>query len=579
MNTKVEIQKMTEDAVNSMKKDWGGFQMTEVLIERPEDQMHGDYATNIALLISKELKKNPLEVAKTIANKIKRNNKVIDRIEVAPPGFINFYLSREFFINSLREILKYGDYFGRNRNLANKKVAIEYTDPNPFKEFHIGHLMSNSIGESLSRILEFQGAEVKRFCYQGDVGLHVAKAVFGLIKLKNNNTFPKDNDMLKGRMKFLGMAYTNGSLQYEKDESAKKEIDILNKKIFEGSDREVNKFYDKGKVWSLEYFSEIYKKLGTDFDYFIFESQVFNWGRKIVEDGLKKGIFEKSQGAIIFKGEKYGLHTRVFINSENLPTYEAKELGLAYVKSIKYPHDQSFVVTGNEINEYFKVMLCAMGQVLPSLAKKTKHIGHGMMRLPEGKMSSRTGNIVTFELLLSQLENMVMEKVKDKNLALGDKKEIAEKVSIGAIKYAILKQSIGSDIIYNLEKSVSFEGDSGPYLQYSYTRAKSVLNKAMEENITSSFKDKNIPSEVSQLEKTIHYFTEIVEKAGKEQDPHFIVSYLTDLAREFNGYYEKNKIIDKQDESSQYKVALTQAFSIIMKNGLWLLGIPLPDRL
>ena len=536
----------------------------EVTVEAPKEKTHGDYSSGVALVLSKKIGKNPIEFANEIVEKI-GEQKFIAKIEVAGPGFINFFLKDEFFIENVKEIIKTGENFGKNKNLKNQKVIIEYTDPNPFKEFHIGHLMSNSIGESLSRIFEFQGAKVKRANYQGDVGLHVAKAMFG--KLKNPGQSWQE-------------AYVFGAKVYEEDEGAKKEMVEMNKKIFERNNKEVNKLYDQGKKESLAHFEKIYKELGTKFDYYFFESQVADTGKKVVKDGLKRHIFEKGErGAVVFEGEKLGLHTRVFINSEGLPTYEAKELALAKEKYKKYKYDTSVVVTGNEINEYFKVLLCAMSKIFPELAKKTTHIGHGMMRLPEGKMSSRTGKVITFEFLLNEVEKLVLKKVADRDFSEAEKSRVAEIVAIGALKYSILKQSIGSDIIYDFEKSISFEGDSGPYLQYSYARAQSVLRKAKTEKIKSDPNMQMHPNDPNILERMMVYFPEVVEKAGKEYEPHIITLYLTELAREFNNYYANNKIVDRADKFSPYKVAITQAFSVIMKNGLWLLGISAPERM
>ena len=527
------------------------------VIEQPKDKSNGDYSTNVALVLAKKQNKNPLEVAKEISGKI--NDNIIERIEVAGPGFINFYLSKDFFINELKKVNK---NFGRSNKLKNKKIVIEYTDPNILKEFHIGHLMSNVIGESISRALEFEGAKINRLCYQSDVGISIAKAIYG--KLKNPSYSWQES-------------YVFGNKQYEESQDAKKEITNLNKNIFERNDKSVNKLYDEGKKWSIDYFDLIYKKLGTKFNEIVFESQVADFGKKIVEKNIGN-VFEKGdKGAIVFKGENKGLHTRVFINSENLPTYEAKELGLANFKYKKYKYDKSIVVTGKEVNDYFKVVMSAMGQIFPELTKKTYHIGHGMMRLPEGKMSSRTGNVITFEYLLNQVESLVKEKIKERDLSQKEKDEITQQVAIGALKYSILKQSIGSDIIYDFEKSISFEGDSGPYLQYSYVRANSVLEKAKKERIKASFK--KISSEVGSLEKLMVSFPEVIEEAGKMYEPHIIATYLIELAREFNNYYSKNKIVDKNDAFSPYKIALTQAFSIIIKNGLWLLGIEAPSHM
>lgn len=542
-----EIKKIIEKAV--------GHENLDFSIEIPTDKSHGDYSSNIALLLAKKLNKNSKETASLIrANKKIQENRLFKEVEIAGPGFLNFFVKDEVFIEQVKKINK---NFGRGKELKGKKVILDYTDPNPFKEFHIGHLMSNAIGESLSRIFEFEGAKVKRVCYQGDVGIHVAKAIRGKIKKPDFE---------------WGQAYAYGAQMYEGGGEAKKEIQELNKKIYKRSDKEINKLYAEGKRVSLEHFDEIYKMLGTKFDWLIFESETGELGKKIVEKGLKDGVFEKGEnGAVIFKGEKYGLHTRVFINSDGLPTYEAKDLGLAEIKYKKYRYDKSIVITGNEINEYFKVMLKAMEQVLPELAKKTKHIGHGMLRLPEGKMSSRTGSVITAESLIEKIEELVGKKIKGRELSDKEKKEISGKVAIGAIKYSILRQSIGSDIIYDFDKSISFEGDSGPYLQYSYARAKSVLRKSRQEGIRPNFR--KYPKEISQLEKTMCRFGDIVLKANQNYQPNAIVLYLTELASEFNAYYAKNKIIDKSDEFSPYKVAVTAAFSQIMKSGLWLLGI------
>lgn len=550
---KEEIKKIIFEAAKEFSKEISDFS-----VEVPASKNFGDYSSNIALVLSKKLQKNPGEVAENIKNKI--NNKIFNKIEIAGPGFINFFLSDKVFIDSLKKI---DDDFGRGKELKSKKIIIDYTDPNILKEFHVGHLMNNAIGESLSRIFEFRGDKAKRVCYQSDVGVGVAKAVWGKI----------ENPDLAWHQ-----AYVFGSIKFEENSSVKCEIIDLNKKIFERSDKEVNKVYDQGKKWSLERFGEIYKKLGTKFDWLIFESEVANLGKKIVEKGFKKGVFEKGEnGAIIFKGEKYGLHTRVFINSEGLPTYEAKDLGLAEIKYKKYKYDESVIVTGNEVNDYFKVMLCAMEQVNPELAEKTRHIGHGMLRLPEGKMSSRTGKVVTAEFLIEKVKELVKEKIEDKEFSEKEKKEIAEAVAIGAIKYSILKQSIGSDIVYDFNKSISFEGDSGPYLQYSYARAVSVLGKARQERIKPSFM--KTPEETAELEKKLYHFPEIVLQAQEKYEPHYLVLYLTELAGVFNNYYAKNKIVDKDDKLSPYKVALTKAFTATMKNGLWLLGIKTLEKM
>jgi arginyl-tRNA synthetase len=323
---------------------------------------------------------------------------------------------------------------------------------------------------------------------------------------------------------------------------------------------------------SLDYFETQYAQLGTKFDFYFFESEVAKPGEAIVKKFLKKGVFEESQGAIIFPGEKHGLHTRVFINSEGLPTYEAKELGLVNEKYKAYNYDLSVVVTGNEINQYFQVLLKAMSFVYPELEKKTKHIGHGMLRLPSGKMSSRTGSVIAAEDLLKQAE----EKAREKETQ-GDETTYSQ-IAVAGVKFAILNQASGSDIVFDIEQSLSFEGDSGPYLQYTQARCLSVLRKAKAEKMQV---DTALPKvwETTEVEKLLYRFPELVEKSLEEYSSHYIAHYLIDLARAYNGFYAKSKIIGGDKTAAGYKLALTKATAQVIQNGLYLLGIESPERM
>ena len=539
----------------------------EIVLEYPSNFDFGDYSTNVAMVLAKKNGQSPKNLARQIVSKIlEAGNGNIKDAQVAGPGFINIYLSEKFFVENLRKIISVEGDYGLGQILNGKKVMVEYTDPNPFKEFHIGHLMSNTIGEALSRIIEASGAEIKRACYQGDIGLHVAKAIWGY---RQNQ---KKTDLTAGDW---GKFYAIGAKAYDESEDLKKEINEINRQIYERSDPAINEAYDSGRKVSLAYFETIYRRLGTNFDFYFFESETGEIGKKIVEEGLVKNVFEKSDGAIVFRAENYDshLHTRVFINSLGLPTYEAKELGLAELKHEKYPYDISVSVTGNEIVGYFKVVLKALEQLRPELVTKIKHVAHGMLRLPTGKMSSRTGDVVTAELLISEAKKKVSEKIIDRELSSEEKEKITEAVAIGALKYSILKQSAGRDIVFDFDKSLSFEGDSGPYLQYSYARAKSVLAKVGEFS-DDGFK---LKAEISEVEKVLSRFPEVVERAYLELAPQHLATYLISLAGVFNSYYSKNKIIGSEAES--YRLTLTEAVSKVLAKGLSLLGIPVLEKM
>jgi len=587
-------------------------------IEHPADLENGDYSTNIAMVLAKKVGKNPRELAEEIVKKIQEIVRVekqdpavnpvdyIEKVEVAGPGFINFYLEKSFFVSEIQKILHFENNFGRNKFLNGKTILMEYTDPNPFKQFHIGHLMSNAIGEAIARIFEWNGAKVNRLCYGGDVGPHVAKTIWGMKQMRAG--FPQDTDSLSDKTKFLGDSYVLGDKSYTESENndnkdgildnVKAEIDEINKKVYQlfddtkaNDDHDVETYFQKGKTWSLQHFDEIYKKLGTNFDKQIFESLTFGIGEKIIRDNTP-GVFELSEGAIIYRGEEEGLHTRVFINSLGLPTYESKDIGLAHFKEDEIAHklgkfDVSVIITANEQKEYFKVVLAALNKISPEIAKKTKHFSHGMMKFSEGKMSSRKGNVVTGESLINDVEEMVAEKIVDRDFDKESAEKVKQEIAIGAIKYSILKNAIGRDIVFDPKTSISFEGDSGPYLQYTYTRAKSVVEKANNQgtkvvdilkNEDGSLKFDFSEYDLTSLEKKIYRFPEVVEKSYREFAPQQIVTFTTEIASDFNTFYANTQILDGGD-LEEYKVAIAKATMYVLQNSMTILGIKAPDRM
>lgn len=550
-----------------------------------DDPKHGDYSTNSAFHLAKKLGISPIEAAKQLQEKLAAYTEHgIASVAVAGPGFVNITLTNDVLATTLDTVITKGQQYPLS--LQNKKIMVEFTDPNPFKQFHIGHLYSNIVGESLSRLFEANGAEVRRVNYQGDIGLHVAKSLWGIQQLSPE--MPKEENSLQEKAAFLGKAYALGATRFEEDETVKQEIIAINKKVY-ANDPEVMPLYEKGKEWSLAYFEVIYKRLmgennGKAFSRYYFESEAGPTGLEIVREYLQKGIFKESQGAIIFPGEDYGLHARVFINSLGLPTYEAKELGLAVTKYQEYMFDESIMVTGNEINEYFKVLLKALSLIRPEIAEKTKHISHGMVRLPTGKMSSRTGDVITGEWLLSEAHARALAKIEEvkagddvARISPEEKEQIAEAIGVGAVKYALLKQGIGKDIEFSFEESISFEGNSGPYLQYTYVRTRSILEKAGDSDISSQL-PASLAQEERELMRLLMLFPEIVEDACLKLSPSHIATYLFELAQAFNVFYQKYPIL-KEEETKSFRLGLTKAVGVTLQQGLLLLGIDTPERM
>ncbi|RJQ34211.1 arginine--tRNA ligase [Candidatus Parcubacteria bacterium] len=533
----------------------------EATLEHPGELENGDYATGAALRHAKQTGMKPRELAEKI---VAEAGKIggISKVEIAGAGFINFYLAPETFAAVLEEA-RSSDTWGANENEKGKKTIVEYTDPNPFKEFHIGHLVTNTIGESISRLFVYAGADVKRANYQGDVGRHVARAIWGLIQ---SGESPED-------VKALGRAYAAGAKADIDGSVAKAEITAINREVYDRSDEKINDLYDRGRKTSLDHFEMLYAILGTKFDFYFFESEAGPFGKEVVLAHIKDGVFKESDGATVYEGEKKGLHTRVFLNSEGLPTYEAKELGLSKMKYEKFPYDQSFIVTGNEIIEYFKVLLAAMNDVFPDLAKKTTHVPHGMMRLEVGKMSSRTGNVITGESLIADLSEAARERAKESRAEDADR--LAEQIAVAAVKYQILRQATGKDIIFNREQALSLEGDSGPYIQYAHARAQAIVEKAREQKVEANVNPAAEPSEVARL---LARFPDIVERAAKNLEPQLVANYLVAFASAFNRWYANEHILDGTPAAS-HKVALADATRITLKKGLWLLGIEAPERM
>lgn len=577
------MKEILKEGVKSVIAKMGLETPTEIFVDYPAEMSHGDLYTNVAMMLAKSAGKNPFDLASEIAEELKKLSiKNITKIEAVKPGFINFSIDDSYFDVAIKTVLHEKIHYGKNQSMKGKKAVVEFTDPNPFKIFHIGHVMANTVGESVARLLEWTSSDVKRFCYQGDVGRHVALTMYGLRLMETPS--PDEKVSLHDRVTFLGQAYAKGSTYLKNHPEIMDEVQEINKKIYERSDNEVNEIYDKGREWSLEYFEEIYKILGTKFDRYFFESESSGPGIKAVEEGLAKGIFEKSDGAIIFNGEKYGLHTDVLITKVGLPTYAGKEIGLAEMKYNAFPYDIGITVTANEQNDFFKLTIKANELLFPFLEGKLHHISHGMMRLPEGKMSSRTGDVVAGRDFIDETITSVLEKMTERKMSDEEKKIIAGEVAVSAIKFSILKQTTGKDIIYDKNKALSFEGDSGPYVQYSFVRAGSVLRKgeengfAVDENFSEKVERDIVISESanneSVLKRLIERFPHIVERAQNEYAPHHVAQYLLALSAAFNSFYAGSQIAN-----SLPRLALTKAFQYTVHNGLWLLGIKVPKEM
>lgn len=535
---------------------------TNVVLTRPDAQF-GDYATNVALQLAKPLSKNPREVAEQLAEKLRETGEFTE-VTVAGPGFINLRLADSVLVaKALRPI---------EQSYAGKIVVAEYSDPNPFKVLHAGHLYTSIAGDAMANLLQAAGATVHRVNFGGDVGLHVGKTIWAMIQELGGEYPEKLADIaVDQRSEWMASTYVKGTNAYEDDEQAKAEIIVLNKRVYAfhtDNDHEspLARLYWTCRQWSYDYFNAFYDRIGTKFEKYYPESEVADLGLATVQEQLANGVFKESDGAIVFEGEPYGLHTRVFINREGIPTYEAKDVGLSMQKWSDYHFDTSVIITGSEQLQYMQVVLKAIEQFAPELSNATRHFTHGLVKLQGGvKMSSRKGNI------LRAVD--VLDEAARANIALlGSDNPLT---TLGAVKYAFLKVRVGGDIAYDPKESVSLDGNSGPYLQYAHARARSIIEKS---TVTGAQLDSVVLDAAERtLVVKIGEFTEVVARATAELLPHLVCTYLYELAQEFNRFYEHSRVIG--DEREAVRIQLITHYAATLKTGLELLGITAPERM
>lgn len=579
------------------------------LVEAPKDT-GADFATNIAMNLAKNLKRNPMQIAEEVREKTLEldvaDERGISEIEIAKPGFINIKLSDDFYKLELEKYQKnFLENISQNEYLE-KTVICEFSDPNPFKILHVGHLYTSMVGDAISRIVEFAGGNVVRANFGGDVGLHVAKNMYALLQHKD-----EINDLMTTTEKaeLLSKTYVEGATAYEEDEVAKEKIVEINKKIYriaeagdsivaelEGlierdasratlDELELAKVYFWGRKASYQYFKDFYKKIGVKFDRYYPESTVAAKGLEMVTKGLGDGVYEESDGAIVFKGEKYGLHTRVFINKNGLPTYEAKDVGLIFTKWEDYHFDKSIIITGNDIIDYMKVVLKSVEQYAPELSKRTLHLTHGQVKLPgREKMSSRKGNFLkavdVIELIREEL--IKVQEELSQNKGEPNPEEVDLRILLGAIRYAFLKYKVGGDIVFDVKESVSMTGNSGPYLQYSAVRAQKVLGKILESQVEKTNKKVEqkewtlVVVEKNLIKKIMQYKNVLGEVVG-ELSPSKLCTYLYEIAQDFSRFYENVQVVGSEYEVERGAIVL--AYLKVLTHGLSILGIEIPEKM
>ena len=526
---------------------------TEIILTRPEPQF-GDASTNVALQLAKPLGRNPREIAEEIASSL-RKSEAFNEISVAGPGFINISLSGKALLAQVGE--------EPLRNREDQTIVIETNNPNPFKAMHIGHAFNAILGDTIANLLETSGGKIYRVSYHGDVGLHVGKSMYALLRYADGDFSKIESITESERNSFMSKMYAEGSRAYKESEEAKIEIDDLAQQSFEPKSALYIQIYDLCKKWSFEQIDQLVRRLGNKPTVYRFlESEADYRGVDVVKQNTPK-VFKESDGALIFEGSKYGSFDNVFVSSNGRGLYAARDLGLMLLKNEQFHPEKSYIVTAEEQRDYFKGVIAAAGLVWPDRKDTTVNISTGTVKLSTGKMSSRDGDVVEVAWLFDEFAKAIKERGG----------VASDEIIAGALRYQFLKVRLGSDVVFDINEAVSLTGNTGSYLQYAHARARGILRKSSTEVVRPT----EVQDEDWMLVRKLSEYHEVVDRATASLEPHHICNYLFELAQEFNRYYEKNQVIG--DDKQSHRVGLVALYADTLKAGLEILGIFAPEQM
>ncbi len=549
---KAEIEKALEKAAG--KK----------LALKEAEEGHGDFALP-CFELAREMKKSPQAIAEDFAKKI--GGTVGGVTPRAEGGYLNFYIDWSRFGQELLESV--GENYGSGDE--KKKFLIDTFNLNPYKPVHIGHLKNAATGDSIRRILEFGGNKVTSVSYGGDVGMHIAKWLWYYNKFRKGEVPKKDVS------RWAGQIYAEAVKKIEAKEEYEKEVQEVNKKL-DSREPALTKQWNELRDVFFQDFLRIAKELGLKLDDNLFESMCEEPGKKLVMKFLDEGKLKKSDGAIVIDLEKYGLGVFILLKSDGTALYSTKDFGLFELKRERYKFDKSLYIVASEQDFYFRQLFKALEILEMPGWEKCYHVSHGSVKLKEGKMSSRHGNVILYEDVRDEAIKRVLKIIEEKNSELPNKEEAAKKIALGALKFAMLSVENVRDIIFDWERALDFEGRSGPYLQYTYARACGILREAA---LPKKYDAKLLADETEiVLMKKIAQFPNTVAGASKDYSPHIIANYLIELAQAFNTFYNKLSVLKaKNSELKNARLKLVDAARTVLKSGLHLLGIEALERM
>ncbi len=548
-----------------------------ITLEIPPDPKLGDYAFP-CFSLAKELKKSPAQIAKEISEKLEKP-KCIREIKAEGP-YINFFLDKTQFSKTvIHEIITKKNTYGSGKEKS--KTAIEFPAPNTNKPLHLGHARNMLLGESISRILEFSGNKVYRVNLNNDRGIHICKSMVAYSKYGNNET-PESAGLKPDH--FIGKYYVLFSEKAEKIPKLEEEAAEMLRK-WESGDKKTIKLWKKMNTWALEGFSQTYREFGIKHDKVYNESEYYSKGKDIVLDCLKKGHFTKDEkGNIVAPLEKHGLPDKILLRADTTSVYITQDIALAKIKQNDFNMDKSIYVVGSEQNLHFRQLFRILEIIGFSQAGSCFHLSYGMISLPEGKMKSRQGTVVDADDIALKMKALAEQEIKKRhNLGKEELKSRSEKIGMAALKFFILKYEPTKDFVFNPKESISFEGETGPYVQYTHARICSIIRKSGIKDIESLAEKSDFSflssGQESAIISLLSRYPSKLKEAASSYKPSAVARYLLDLSQAFNEFYHSKQILKEKQETRNPRLILALCVKNILSSGLKLLGIDAPDKM
>ena len=602
MNIEQQIMQAAQAAVKALYQQEVPEKMVQ--LQKTRSEFEGNL-TLVVFPFVKMARKSPEQTGQELGEYLVANCEAVSKFNVVK-GFLNLSISDEAWLQLLQDIDADAHYGEKTADEDSPLVMIEYSSPNTNKPLHLGHVRNNLLGWSLAQIMAANGNKVVKTNIVNDRGIHICKSMLAWLKWGNGETpesSGKKGDHLIGdyyvlfdkhyreEVKALTEKMVLSGLPAEKaEEQAKQEAPLIKEAHemlvkWEQNDPEVRALWEKMNNWVYAGFDETYKKMGVSFDKIYYESQTYLKGKAKVEEGLAKGLFERHEDNSVWADlTNEGLDQKLLLRSDGTSVYMTQDIGTAEMRFQDYPIDKMIYVVGNEQNYHFQVLSILLDRLGFKWGKELVHFSYGMVELPNGKMKSREGTVVDaddlMELMVEDAYKTSMELGKFDDMTEEERREIARIVGMGALKYFILKVDARKNMLFNPEESIDFNGNTGPFIQYTYARIRSILRKAANTSTSSLSSASSLADKEVELIQKLSEYGAVVEQAGKDYSPSGIANYCYELTKVFNQFYHDYSILNEPDEQKKaVRLVLAKNVAKIIKNAMALLGIEVPERM